>query len=167
LVGGLGATSSGSTSTTTGTSGSIYVPRKKSNVVMLSPYSGIINPSSSTGVTKYNNFIKFPYNKRIDCAVGNRNLIFAGLAKKAMQYSLAILWVPTSSTGKMAGAPLTINSISLANVNCKRLGPDLGYRSMDIVDYILLPFVFLFQMTFTFKTSILPFLVKYFHHTCL
>ncbi len=44
-------------------------------------------------------------------------MIFAGLAKKAEQYSLAILRVPTISTGKMAGAPLTINTISLAHVD--------------------------------------------------
>jgi hypothetical protein len=49
--------------------------------------------------------------------VANRNLIFAGLAKKAEQNSLAILWVSTSGTGKMAGAPLTINTISSANVD--------------------------------------------------
>jgi hypothetical protein len=49
--------------------------------------------------------------------VANCNLIFAGLAKKAKQYSMAILWVSTSSTGMMAGALLTINTISLANVN--------------------------------------------------
>jgi hypothetical protein len=49
--------------------------------------------------------------------VGNRNLIFVGLAEKAKQYSMAILWVPTSDTGKMARAPLTINTISLANVD--------------------------------------------------
>jgi hypothetical protein len=49
--------------------------------------------------------------------VGNCNLIFAGLAEKAEQYSIAILWVPTSGSGKMAGALLTINTISLANVN--------------------------------------------------
>ncbi len=30
---------------------------------------------------------------------------------------MAILWVPTSGTGKMAGAPLTINTISSANVD--------------------------------------------------
>jgi hypothetical protein len=50
----------------------------------------------------------------------NRNLIFAGLAKKTKQYSLAIIWVLTSGTGKMARAPLIINSISLANVNCQK-----------------------------------------------
>ncbi len=48
--------------------------------------------------------------------MGNRNLIFAGLAKKAEQYSMAILGVPTSGTGKTAGTLLTINTISLANV---------------------------------------------------
>jgi hypothetical protein len=58
-----------------------------------------------------------PYNERIDCLVGNHNLIFAGLAEKAEQYSMAILRVPTSGTGKMAGAPLTINTISSTNVN--------------------------------------------------
>jgi hypothetical protein len=66
---------------------------------------------------QYINFVKSPYKERIDCLVANRNLIFAGLAKKVEQYSMAILWVPTSSTGKMARAPLTINTISLANVN--------------------------------------------------
>ncbi len=50
----------------------------------------------------------------------NRNLIFAGLAKKAKQYSFAILWVPTSGTGKMARVSLIINSISLANVRCQK-----------------------------------------------
>jgi hypothetical protein len=50
----------------------------------------------------------------------NRNLIFAGLAKKAKQYSFAILWVPTSGTGKMARVSLIINSISLANVHCQK-----------------------------------------------
>jgi hypothetical protein len=49
--------------------------------------------------------------------VGNRNLIFVGLAKKAEQYSIAILRIPTSGTGKMAEAQLTINTISLANVD--------------------------------------------------
>jgi hypothetical protein len=49
--------------------------------------------------------------------VGNRNLIFAGLAKKAKQYSMAILWLPTVSTGKMTRVPLTINTVSLAKVN--------------------------------------------------
>ncbi len=94
----------------------------------------------------------------------NYNLIFAGLGKKAEQYSLAILQVPTSGTGKMAGALLTINSNSLTNVHCKRLGSELGYRYMDIVDYMLLPFICLFQMAFTFKTLIVPFLVQYFYH---
>jgi hypothetical protein len=84
---------------------------------MLSPYSESIDPSSLTGIAKYINFVKLPYNKRLDCSVANRNLIFAGLAEKAEQYSMAILWVPTSGTGKMAGAPLTINTISLANVD--------------------------------------------------
>ncbi len=60
-------------------------------------------------------------------------------AKKAKHYSLAILRIPTSGTGKMAGAPLTINSISSANVDCKRLGTELGYRYKDIVEYMLLP----------------------------
>ncbi len=49
--------------------------------------------------------------------MGDYNLIFLGLAEKAKQYSIAILWVPTSGTGKMAGDPLTINTISSANVN--------------------------------------------------
>jgi hypothetical protein len=40
----------------------------------------------------------------------NCNLIFVDLAKKAEQYSLAILWVPTSGTDKMARALLTITS---------------------------------------------------------
>jgi hypothetical protein len=84
---------------------------------MLSPYSRIINPLSSTGIPKYINFVKSWYNKWINCLVGNCNLIFAGLDKKAKQYSMAVLWVPTSITGKMAVAPLTINTISLANVD--------------------------------------------------
>ncbi len=84
---------------------------------MLSPYSGSIDPSSSTGITKYINFAKLPYNKWLNYLVANRNLIFVGLAKKAKQYSMAILRVPTSSTGKMAGALLTINTISSANVD--------------------------------------------------
>jgi hypothetical protein len=116
-VGGLGATRLGSINTTTGTSGSNHVPRKKGNSLMLPPYSGSIDPSSLTGITKYINFVKSPYNDRLDCLVANRNLIFAGLAEKAEQYSMAILRVPTSGTGKMAGAPLTINTISLAYVN--------------------------------------------------
>ncbi len=116
LAGGFGATHLGSTNTTTGTSGSNHVPRKKGNSLILSPYSGSINPSSLTGIAKYINFVKLPYNKRIDCLVANGNLIFAGLAKKAEQYSMAILRVPTSGTGKMARAPLTTNTISLANV---------------------------------------------------
>jgi hypothetical protein len=81
---------------------------------MLSPYSGSIDPSSSTGIAKYIIFVKSPYNKWLDCLVANHKLILAGLAKKAEQYSMAILRVPTSSTGKMAGAPLTINIISSA-----------------------------------------------------
>ncbi len=84
---------------------------------MLSPYSGSIDPSSLTGNAKYINFVKLPYNKRLDCLVANHNLMFASLAKKAKQYSMAILRVPTSGTGKMAEAPLTINTISLANVD--------------------------------------------------
>jgi hypothetical protein len=116
-VGRLGATHLGSTNTTTGTSGSNHVPRKKGNSSMLSPYSGSIDPLSSTGIAKYINFVKSPYNKRLDCLVANRNLIFASLAEKAEQYSVAILRITTSSTGKMAGAPLTINTISSANVN--------------------------------------------------
>ncbi len=82
---------------------------------MLSPYSGSIDPLSSTSIAKYINFVKSPYNKWLDCLVANRNLIFAGLAKKTKQYSIAILWVPTSGTGKMAKALLTINTISLEN----------------------------------------------------
>ncbi len=93
---------------------------------MLSPYSGSIDPSSSTGITKYINFVKLPYNKRLNCLVAYRNLIFAGLAKKAKQYSMAILRAPTFGTGKMAGAPLTINTISLANVD---LGPYISILS--------------------------------------
>jgi hypothetical protein len=116
-VGGLGATCLGSTNTTTGTLGSNHVSRKKGNSSMLAPYSGSIDPLSSTGIAMYINFVKLPCNERLDCSVANRNLIFAGLAKKAEQYSMAILRVPTSSTGKMAGAPLTINTISLANVD--------------------------------------------------
>jgi hypothetical protein len=88
----------------------------------------------------------------------------SGPSREGDQYSLAILRVPTSGTGKMAGAPLTINSIMSMNVDCKRLGPKLGYRCMDIVDYMLLPFIFLFRMAFTFKTLIVPFLVQYFCH---
>ncbi len=84
---------------------------------MLSPYTGSIDPSSLTGIEKYINFIKSPYNKWIDCSVGNHNLIFAGLAKKANQYSMAILQVPTSFTDKMVRALLTINTISSENVN--------------------------------------------------
>jgi hypothetical protein len=94
----------------------------------------------------------------------NAGLVGGFGAKKAMQYSLAILRVPTSGTGKIARALLTINSISSANVNYKRLGPELGYRYMSIVDYMLLPLIFLFQMAFTFKTLIVPFLVQYFRH---
>jgi hypothetical protein len=117
LVGGLGATHSGITNTTTGTSESNHVPRKKGNSSMLSPYSGNIEPSSLTGIAKYINFVKSRYNEWLDCLLANRNLIFAGLAKKAKQYSMAILRVPTSGTGKMAGALLTINTLSLANVD--------------------------------------------------
>jgi hypothetical protein len=84
---------------------------------MLFPYSGSFEPSSSIGVAKYINFVKSPYNEWIDCLVGNCNLIFAGLAKKAEQYSMAILWVRTSSTDMMGGAPLAINTIILVNVN--------------------------------------------------
>jgi hypothetical protein len=84
---------------------------------MLSLYSGSIDPLSSTGIAKYINFVKSPYNEQIDCSVGNHNLIFAGLAEKAGKYSMAILQVPISSTGKKARAPLTINTISSANVN--------------------------------------------------
>ncbi len=84
---------------------------------MLSPYSGSIDPYSLTGIAKYINSVESQYKERHNCLVANRNLIFAGLVKKAEQYSMAILQVPTSSTGKIAGAPLTINTISLANVN--------------------------------------------------
>ncbi len=84
---------------------------------MLSTYSGSIDPSSSTGIAKHINFVKLTYNNRLDCSVANRNLIFADLAKMADQYSMTILQVPTSGTGKMARAPLTINTISSANVD--------------------------------------------------
>jgi hypothetical protein len=84
---------------------------------MLSPYSGSIDPSNWTGIAKHINFVKSPYNKWIDCLVGNPNLVFVGLTKKAKQYSMAILRVPTFGTGKMTGAPLTINTIGLANVD--------------------------------------------------
>jgi hypothetical protein len=46
----------------------------------------------------------------------------------------------------------------------KRLGPELGYRYMDIVDYMLLPLIFSFQMAFTFKTLIILILAQYFCH---
>jgi hypothetical protein len=82
-VGGLDATRLGSTNTTAGTSGSNHVPRKKGYSLMLSPYSVSIDPSSLTGIAKYINFVKSPYNERLDCSVANRNLIFAGLAEKA------------------------------------------------------------------------------------
>jgi hypothetical protein len=71
---------------------------------------------SSNGISKYINFVKLLYNEQLDCLAANCNLIFVGLAKKAKQYSMAILRVLTSGTGKMAEAPLTINTISLANV---------------------------------------------------
>jgi hypothetical protein len=90
---------------------------KKSNSISLSTYSGSIDPASSTGLTKYNNFVKSPYNDRIDCSVGNRNLILAALSEKAEQYSFAILRVPTSGSVRLAGAPLTINNITSANVD--------------------------------------------------
>ncbi len=35
---------------------------------------------------------------------------------------------------------------------------------MDIVDYMLLPLIFLFRMAYTLKTLIVPFLVHSFHH---
>jgi hypothetical protein len=35
---------------------------------------------------------------------------------------------------------------------------------MGIVDYMLLPLIFLLQMAFTFETLSVPFLVQYFHH---
>jgi hypothetical protein len=91
MVGGLGATHLGSINTTTGTSGYNHVPRKNDNYLMLSPYSGSIDPSRLTGIAKYFNFVKLQYNKLLNCLVANRNLIFAGLAKKAEQYSMAIL----------------------------------------------------------------------------
>jgi hypothetical protein len=84
---------------------------------MLPPYSGSINPSSVTGIAKYINFVKWPYNKWIDCLAGNHNLIYLGLAEKAEQYFMAIRRVSTSGTGKMARALLTINTISSANVD--------------------------------------------------
>jgi hypothetical protein len=115
LVGGFGATHSGSTSTTTSTLGSNYVPKKKGNASMLSPFSGSIDPLSLTGIAKYINSVKSLYNERIDCSVGNCNLVFAGLAEKAKQYSMAILRIPTSGTGKMAVAPLTIIRLLLVN----------------------------------------------------
>jgi hypothetical protein len=91
-VGRFGATHLGSTNTHTGgNSGSNHVPRKKGNSLMLSPYSWSIDSSSSTGIAKYIKFGKSPYNKPINCSVGNRNLIFVGLAKKVEQYSMAIL----------------------------------------------------------------------------
>ncbi len=86
---------------------------KKSNSISLSPYSRSIDPASSTGLTKYNNFVKSPYNERIDCSIGNRNLILVALSEKAEQYSFAILRIPTSGSGRLAGAPLTINNINL------------------------------------------------------
>jgi hypothetical protein len=42
---------------------------------MLSPYSGSINPSSLTGIAKYINYVKSPYNERINYWLGSRNLI--------------------------------------------------------------------------------------------
>jgi hypothetical protein len=75
------------------------ITAKKSNSISLSPYSGSIDPVSSTGLTKYNNFVKSPYNDRIDCSMGNGNLILAALSEKAEQYSFGILWVPTSGSG--------------------------------------------------------------------
>jgi hypothetical protein len=33
-----------------------------------------------------------------------------------------------------------------------RLGLELGYKYMDIVDYVLVPHIFLFRIAFTFKT---------------
>jgi hypothetical protein len=117
LVGKFGATHLDSISTTTNTLGSNNVPRKKDNSLMMPPYSGSIDPSSSTGIAKYINFVKSLYNKWINCLEGNRNHMSVGLAEKAKQYSMAILRVPTSSTGKMARALLTINTISLANVD--------------------------------------------------
>ncbi len=34
----------------------------------------------------------------------------------------------------------------------KTLGPELGFRYVETFDYMLLPFIFLFQMTFTIKS---------------
>ena len=87
----------------------------------MSPYSGSIDPASSTGLTKYNNFVESPYNNRIDCSIGNHNPILAALSKKVEQYSFAILRVPTSGSRQLAEAPLTINNIASANIelnNC-------------------------------------------------
>jgi hypothetical protein len=90
---------------------------KKLNSISLSPYSGSIDPATSTGLTKYNNFVKSLYNERIDCSVRDRNLILVALSKKAEQYSFAILRVPTSRSRQLAGALLTINNIASANVD--------------------------------------------------
>jgi hypothetical protein len=100
---------------------------------MLSPYSGSIDPLSLTGIAKYINFVKSPYNEQLNCLVANYNLIFVSLAKKAEQYSMAILWVPTSVTGKMAGALLTINTISSANVNLGSYVNILSKRTTKLI----------------------------------
>jgi hypothetical protein len=68
-VGRLDATRLGSINTTTGTSGSNHVPRNKGNSLMLSPYSGSIDPSSLTGIAKYINFVKLPYNDCLDLSL--------------------------------------------------------------------------------------------------
>ncbi len=47
--------------------------------------------------------------------MGNRNLILGALSEKAEQYSFAILRVPTSGSGQLAGALLIINNIALEN----------------------------------------------------
>jgi hypothetical protein len=46
----------------------------------------------------------------------------------------------------------------------KSLGPELGHRYMDLVNYMILPLIVLFQMAFTFKTSIVSYLIQYFCH---
>ncbi len=46
----------------------------------------------------------------------------------------------------------------------KTLGPELGFRYVESLDYVLLPFIFLFQMAFTIKPILVPFLVQSFCH---
>jgi hypothetical protein len=41
---------------------------------------------------------------------------------------------------------------------------ELGYSCMDLVDYMLLPLIFLFQMAYTLNTLIVSCLVHSFHH---